>query len=123
MKLDRPSEGTNEVNRIIGILYLEGSGCKPYGLIQHIATIQRISELIHEDEQHGSSSIYEVCRDLRSNGSVFASKDNMEMNHFMSCYNRITAFKKALHDLRWTRNASRNHRKNVMDEAAEVVEA
>jgi len=110
MKLRRPSEGEGVVSTVMSILFCEESGLKPYGLIQHIATIIRVCQMVDEE-----IADHLAQKELRGKGSVFESKESSDMLHFFNCMKRITSFRKSIHDLRWVMKASEGHADRVRD--------
>lgn len=111
MQLSNFNEDTRDVAKVLSLICTEDSKCKPYGIIQHIATVMQIARLADSEMAH-----WEIINELRTQGTVFEKIDRADMGTMLNCFERITAFKNGLHDLRWTRNASRNHMARVAEE-------
>lgn len=111
MRLSNFDENTRDVAKVLSLICTEDSKCKPYGIIQHIATVMRIARLADSEMAH-----WAIVNELRTQGTVFERIDKADLNTMLNCFERITAFKNGLHDIRWTRNASRNHMTRMAEE-------
>lgn len=122
MKLDRFNEEVNstvEMNnlrRVMSILFSNESGCQPHGLIQHVATVMRICEIIAKD-----SSRWLASRQLFTKDSVLQETDTKTSSDFFSCFERITTFKKSVHNLQWTIEASKRQSERIREKSVAAV--
>lgn len=91
-----------------------GWNCRPFGIIQHVATVIRIAELIDTD---CSQSL--IIRNLQKSG-VFESMERNVMWQFLTNFERITTFKKSVRELRWARLASERRSETVAQNDATV---
>lgn len=113
MKIERPyDDDVSDISRVMKYLCADGSNSKPYQIIQHIATVMRISQLANPD---GYWTHAAIC-DLKKGGSVFSKLSNGKVGEMLNDFQRITTFKEGVWHVRWSINASKRAQDNYREE-------
>lgn len=119
-KLERDCEGESKASRVLRLIHCVDH-LKPYKIIQWIATVMKISEVLCEDTSWHWDAVMELKR-----GTIFKDISNHDMHCFIDCFENITRLKESVWNIRAARGFSQRtenqvrHEQNKAREKAEL---